>query len=255
MQRARRVVKFFKVDVFSMIIVGHRGARNEAPENTVEGFVHAQQHGCQHFELDIQLSADHELMVFHDSSLKRTTGQRGKFGNAPYRYLQTLDASLSMPNWHTPCPIPNLQSVINAAPHTSLWQFEVKSDSRHRLSILIQHLHHFIIENNLIELVTVTSSNRWFLKQMSLLHPAIETGYVAELPFLDPVKTAKDLKCKMLAISINIASENNIKRAIEAGLHISCWTVNDLERMRVLNEMGVDSIITDVPSLAIQTFS
>ena len=238
-----------------MIIVGHRGARNEAPENTVEGFVHAQQHGCQHFELDIQLSADHKLMVFHDSSLKRTTGQRGKLGNFPSRYLQTLDASLSMPNWHVPCPIPTLQSVVNSAPHASHWQFEVKSDSRHRLSILIQHLHHFIIENNLIELVTVTSSNRWFLKQMSLLHPAIATGYVAELPFLDPVKIAQKLKCKMLAISLKISSQKNIKRANEAGLHVSCWTVNDLERMRELKEMGIDSIFTDVPSLAIKTFS
>lgn len=238
-----------------MIIIGHRGARKEAPENTVEGFVHAQQHGCQYFELDIQLSADHELMVFHDSSLKRTTGQRGKLSNFPYRYLKTLDASLSMPNWHNPCLIPNLQSVVNSAPHTSHWQFEVKSDGRDRLGILIQHLHDFIIDHNLIKLVTVTSSNRWFLKQMSLLHPDIATGYVAELPFLDPVKTAKKLKCKTLAISLKIASATNIRRAKEAGLHVSCWTVNDLERMRALNEMGVDSIITDVPSLAIQTFS
>jgi len=238
-----------------MMIVGHRGARNEAPENTVEGFVHAQQHGCQYFELDIQLSADHELMVFHDSSLKRTTGQRGKLGSFPYHHLKTLDARLSMPNWPTQCLIPNLQTVVNSAPLTSHWQFEVKSDSRSRLGILIHHLHLFILENNLIKLVTVTSSNRWFLKQMSLLNPDIATGYVAELPFLDPVKTAKSLKCKMLAISLKIASENNIRRANEAGLHVSCWTVNDLERMRELNEMGVGSIITDIPSLAIQTFS
>jgi len=238
-----------------MIIVGHRGARNEAPENTVEGFIHAQQHGCQHFELDIQLSADHELVVFHDSTLKRTTGQRGKLGNFSYRYLQTLDASLSMPNWPTQCPVPNLLSVVHSAPHTTHWQFEVKSDSRHRLRILTQNLYHFIIDNNLVKLVTVTSSNRWFLKQMSLLHPIISTGYVAELPFLDPVKIAQNLKCKMLAISLKIANKDYIRRANEAGLHVSCWTVNDLEKMRELKVMGVDSIITDVPSLAIQTFS
>jgi len=238
-----------------MIIVGHRGARNEAPENTVEGFVHAQQKGCQHFELDIQLSADHELVVFHDSSLKRTTGQRGKVGDFPYHHLQTLDASLSVPNWHSECPIPNLQSVVNAAPHTSHWQFEVKSDSRQKLRILTQHLYQFIITNGLIEQVTVTSSNRWFLKQMSALHTDVATGYVAELPFLDPVKIAKGLKCKALAISVKIANENTIRRAIEAGLHVSCWTVNDIEKMRELESIGVDSIITDIPSLAIQSFS
>jgi len=237
-----------------MIIVGHRGARNEAPENTVEGFVHAQQNGCQHFELDIQLSADHELVVFHDSSLKRTTGQRGKLGNFPYRYLKTLDASLSMPNWHMQCPIPSLQAVVNAAPHTSHWQFEVKSDSRHNLKILTQQLYLFIIDNRLKDTITVTSSNRWFLKQMAALHPDIATGYVAELPFIDSVKIAQNLHCKLLAISVSIASQNNIERAKKAGLNVSCWTVNDLEKMRELKALGVDSIITDVPSLAIKTF-
>ena len=123
-----------------MIIVGHRGARNEAPENTVEGFVHSQKHGFLHFELDIQLSADHERMVFHDSSLKRTTGYRGKLANFPCHALQTLDASKNTLDWNTPCFIPNLQSVVNAVPHTLHWRFEVKTDSRHRLNILIIHL-------------------------------------------------------------------------------------------------------------------
>ncbi|MFT7186054.1 MAG: glycerophosphoryl diester phosphodiesterase [Pseudohongiellaceae bacterium] len=237
-----------------MIIVGHRGARNEAPENTVEGFVHAQQQGCQYFELDIQLSADHELVVFHDSSLKRTTGQRGKLGDFPLSYLQTLNASFSMPTWRTQCPIPCLQSVVNASSDTINWQFEIKTDSRYRLSILIHHLYDFIIKNGLIKRVTVTSSNRWFLKKMAFLHPNIATGYVAELPFINPVKIARKLKCKMLAIGVSIANKSNIKRANEAGLHVSCWTVNDLSKMRELEEMGVDSIITDVPSLAIQSF-
>jgi glycerophosphoryl diester phosphodiesterase len=237
-----------------MIIVGHRGARYEAPENTIEGFVHAQQNGCQYFELDIQLSSDDALVVFHDTSLKRTTGKRGKLINFPYSHLQTLDASLSMPNWPTKCAIPNLQSVVNAVSHETDWQFEVKTDKRSRLSILIHHLYDFIIANNIIKQVTVTSSNRWFLKQISALYPNISTGYVAELPLIDPVKIAQKLNCKMLAVSVSIANKSTIKRAKEAGLHVSCWTVNDLNKMRELKETGVDSIITDIPSLAIQTF-
>jgi glycerophosphoryl diester phosphodiesterase len=244
----------FSIGFGHMIIVGHRGARYEAPENTIEGFMHAQRNGCQHFELDIQLSADHELVVFHDSNLKRTTGQRGLLSKFPYSYLKSLDASLSMPNWPSQCAIPTLQSVVNAVPHVSHWQFEVKTDKRVKLSILIHHLYNFIIDNGLIEHVTVTSSNRWFLKQMATLHPKISTGYVAELLFIDPVKIALNLKCKMLVVCVSIANKSNIKRANEAGIHVSCWTVNDLNKMRELKEIGVDSIITDVPSLAIQTF-
>ena len=237
-----------------MIIVGHRGARNEAPENTVEGFVHAQQQGCQYFELDIQLSADHELVVFHDTSLKRTTGKRGKLIHQPYSHLKTLDASVNTPNWHH-CNIPNLQKVVNATPHTLHWQFEVKTDSRQRLKILTQHLYHFIIENNLRDKVTVTSSNRWFLAHIKNLHPELSTGYVAEYRFHDPVKTAQKLACDMLAMSVSLASERTVKSAKQAALNVSCWTVNDLPKMEVLKGYGVDSIITDLPTMALEHFS
>ena len=237
-----------------MIIVGHRGARNEAPENTVEGFVHAQQHGCQYFELDIQLSSDHELVVFHDTSLKRTTGKRGKLINKPYSYLETLDASVNIPNWHN-CNIPILQNVLDATPHALQWQFEVKTDSRQRLSMLTQRLYHFIIENNLRNKVTVTSSNRWFLKHIKKLHPELSTGYVAEHRLIDPVKVAQSLGCDMLAISISLATEQTIKRAKQAALHVSCWTVNDFSTMEILKRYGVDSIITDLPTMALERFS
>jgi len=237
-----------------MIIVGHRGARNEAPENTVEGFVHAQKNGCQYFELDIQLSADHELVVFHDTNLKRTTGKRGKLIHFSYSSLKKLDASLSMAKWHL-CKIPNLQSVINASPHTKHWQFEVKSDSRQRLIILTQRLYQFIIENKLEDKVTVTSANRWFLKHIKSLHPELLTGYVAENRFLDPIKTAQILGCSMLAISITLASERNVRRAKKAGLEVSCWTVNNLSKMKALKNLGVDSIITDIPTIALDAFS
>ena len=238
-----------------MIIVGHRGARNEAPENTIESFAHAYQNGCQHFELDIQLSSDHELIVFHDTSLKRTTGYRGKLTNFPYHFLKTLDASLCMPNWPSPCFVPSLQAVVKATPNTQHWQFEVKTDRRDRLIILIQKLYPFIMSNNLADKVTVTSSNRWFLKEMATTHPEISTGYVAELPFIDPVKVARKLKCKLLAISVDLINETHIKHAQAADLEISCWTVNEIDKMRALKKMGVQSIITDIPSLAIQSLS
>lgn len=106
-----------------MIIVGHRGARKEAPENTVAGFVHAVRNGCRYFELDIQLSKDHELVVFHDTSLKRTTGQRGKLGSHEFESLRCLDARLNTPYWPSPCPIPNLRQVIDSAPQAKHWQF------------------------------------------------------------------------------------------------------------------------------------
>jgi len=237
-----------------MIIVGHRGARKEAPENTVESFVHAQQNGCLHFELDIQLSTDEELVVFHDSKLYRTTGVRGKVSNKPFSELKQLDARRDTPGWSKPCLIPNLQAVVDAASQTRHWQLEVKSNKHQNLMILAQRLEALLTHNNLFDTVTVTSCNRWFLRRLKQIFPAIQTGYVAEHRQPNPVKTAQHLGCQYLILNVQLANSLRVKQARDIGLHVSCWTVNCLDKMADLQEMGVNSIITDIPSAAIRHF-
>ena len=55
------------------LIYGHRGAKGEAPENTLVSFQQCLEHGVRRCELDLHLSRDGELMVIHDPTLKRTT--------------------------------------------------------------------------------------------------------------------------------------------------------------------------------------
>lgn len=64
------------------LIYGHRGAKGEAPENTLASFQRCLEHGVNRCELDLHLSRDGELMVIHDPTLKRTTGRRGKVTEA-----------------------------------------------------------------------------------------------------------------------------------------------------------------------------
>ena len=238
-----------------MIIVGHRGARHEAPENTVEGFTYAQANGCQHFELDIQLSSDFELMVFHDDTLVRTTGTRGKLARFDSQTLKKLDARRNTPRWATPCTIPSLQDVINNAPHAQHWQFEVKTDSRHRLGNLAIKLDSFIAINALKDRVTVTSSDRWFLQLMQRQNKTIELGYVAEWRLPNPVETATKLGCSYLCLNASLATAKRIAAAKAHNMHVSVWTVNDKNKMKELEQIGVDSIITDTPTLALNVFN
>jgi glycerophosphoryl diester phosphodiesterase len=238
-----------------MEIIGHRGARNEAPENTVEGFIFAQQHGCLHFELDIQLSSDNELVVYHDTNLKRTSGLQGKVKHTSYATLKTIDSRQNTPGWHSPCYIPHLQDVLDSVPNTKSWQLEVKSDHRHSLKIIIKRLQELYHKYDLYNHATVTSSNRWILKELRRLSPNIRTGYVAEYRYRRPLKTALSLGCSLLVINDRLLNARLLRKAKQHKLEVSCWTVNDLHRMSKLYEMGVDSVITDIPRKAIEHFS
>ncbi len=231
-----------------MKIIGHRGARNEAPENTVEGFVHAQQNGCQHFELDIQLSADKELIVYHDKTLKRTSGFGYRLNRLPYSKLATIDARYNTPGWTTPCFISKLESIYLAVPNTKSWQFEVKTARRDSLSIIIEKLSTFISEHDLFEKCHVTSPNKWFLKTLKEKNPRIETGFVCEYLYQRPVRSCMNIGASLLALNEKLASKKIVALAETANIEISCWTVNDISRVDHIVGLGIESIITDVPT-------
>src|SRR5690554_3629409 len=93
-------------------IVGHRGARGEAPENTLVSFHRAVAAGVPEIELDLRLSSDRQLFVLHDVDLERTTGRRGAAQRKTLAAVTAMDARHAIAGWPTPCPIPSLAQVL-----------------------------------------------------------------------------------------------------------------------------------------------
>lgn len=237
-----------------MKIIGHRGARNEAPENTVQGFVHAFQNGCQHFELDIQLSADKQLIVYHDKSLRRTSGENLKLNQQNFAFLSRMDSRLNTPGWHSECFISRLEDIYHAVPDTQSWQFEVKTDRRDILNIVSEKLSAFIDCHNLYEKCHVTSTNKWFLKALKFKNPKINTGFVCEYLYQRPIKSCLAIGANLIVLKYSLASHRISRLAKRNKLEVSCWTVNSIEAIDTLLEMGVKSIITDEPTRMLQHY-
>ena len=74
------------------LILGHRGAPAEAPENTLASFRRAAELGADGIELDVQRSADGRLPLIHDARVERTTDGHGRVGELPWATLAALDA-------------------------------------------------------------------------------------------------------------------------------------------------------------------
>jgi glycerophosphoryl diester phosphodiesterase len=72
------------------LVIGHRGARRLAIENTLESLRIALAEGADGVEFDVQRTADGELVLFHDDSLRRLCGQRGRVTQLPWRELRGL---------------------------------------------------------------------------------------------------------------------------------------------------------------------
>ena len=235
-------------------IVGHRGARGEAPENTAAGFQVAMEAGVTEIELDVRLSRDGHLIVVHDANVTRTTGERGKAHHYTLSQLEVQDARRNTPGWYSPLGIPSLREVVDLCGPSMRFQFEVKGADRAILHRLAHQLVDFINQRQMNDRVVVTSSHTGFLRMLGTMTAHIERGYVAEYRYQQPTRRAVALGCTWLMPRHTLVTPALMRRARRRNLKVSTWTVNDLTRAERMVELGVDGIITDFPTSFIAHF-
>ncbi len=111
-----------------MVIIAHRGSSGSAPENTLAAFRLAVKAGVDMIELDVRLTADRHLVVFHDRRLGRTVQGSGPVWTKTLAELRALDAGSWFGSRFRGENMPTLQEVFLAVPRTVGINVEVKTD-------------------------------------------------------------------------------------------------------------------------------
>lgn len=231
-----------------MIVYGHRGAKGEAPENSLAGFRHAYRHGIRHFELDLVLSKDGIPVIIHDLTVDRTTGKTGEVNSYTAAELEGMDARRNAVAWPNKVGVPRLETLLDELPVLENLQLEVKKDARQRLNILCNRIVEIIQRRGLRDRTVVTSSDPWFLRQVKRRDRYIKIGLVTDRKFPRPVNAAARLHCDYLCLGWKICTKGLVEEAHRRDMLVSTWTVNRIHDMLTLENMGVDSIITDYPT-------
>ncbi len=136
-------------------LYGHRGAKGEAPENTVTGFLYAKAKGIRAFELDVRLSADDKLAVLHDATVDRTTNGSGAVSDLTSSELAALDARSDFADWPEPAGVPILDDILDLD-DGELYLIEIKSDAPVRLTRVCELLRATLERYPVRELSVVT---------------------------------------------------------------------------------------------------
>ena len=235
-----------------MQIIGHRGARGEAPENTLSGFKHLKSLGVRAAEFDIRVSQDGQLVVIHDDSVDRTTNGSGLVHQKTLAQLTALNACTHFGSWPHDDGVPSLAAVLTCLADFEHLQLEVKVSTPQDCAIVAQQLP--ILCQAFGSRVVTTSFNIDYLRLMQLTTPHIARGLLVEDDFKgDIISLAQSLGCKLIAPNHKLLYLDLIQQAHQRGLMVSTWTVNQTQRMIDLQNMGLDSLITDYPSLALKT--
>ncbi len=244
-------------------VIGHRGARALAPENTPAAFaVAAEQYGVP-FELDVHLCATGEPVVIHDEAVDRTTDGEGFVDELPLDRIRALDAGSHFSEEFAGEQLATLDEVF--ARFSPLVPIDVELKNPRdpaQVEPLADAVVAAIHAADVGDRVLVTSFNPYLLEAVWRRDPSILRGQLtgtfshSDLSFIEKL-ALKHLwlngkaRPDVLAVESARLSRRYVRRMRRKGYRIIAWTVNDPDEMRSLIAWGVQGIITDRPDVAL----
>ena len=228
-------------EAFKSKIIGHRGAMGEYPENTLGSIEWALKKGCDGVEIDIHLSLDGELVVIHDSTLMRTTKEKGFVKEKKFEDLRKLDAGKGE-------KIPSLEEVLNLVKsfQGAVIFVEIKVPGCEQK--VINALNKTEMESRSI----VKCFHHLPLKKIKELNSKIKTHCLIYGRPLNPVEIVKACQADGLSISNETVDTDLAKECHQAGVELTLWNANSVSEKNTFQKMGFDYICTDYPSILLK---
>lgn len=233
-------------------ILAHRGASQDAPENTLAAFRLALEQGADGWELDVHRSRDGHLVVCHDERVDRTTDGSGAIGTMSLAELKRLDAGSWFDRRFAGERIPTLDEVWTLAEEAggiSLLNVELKLGFAAYPGIEEQ-LAEWIETRGLTDRVIVSSFNHFSLLRLREIAPTIRTGILYMAAWVEPWVGALRVGARSLHPYHPTLVPPLVEAAQAQGLEVYPFTVDEPARMRELLAMGVNGLITNRPGAA-----
>lgn len=220
------------------LIIAHRGASADAPENTMAAFGLAMEQGAHGIEFDVRLSVDGNVVIMHDATVDRTTNGTGRVSKMSAAALRELDAGGGQPP-------PTLDDVFEALGPSMLYNVELKEfglwgkglEEAVADRIDAYHLHNQVL---------VSSFNPLAVRRVRrYLSVTTLTGLV----WMKGPRTLSHLLASAQADHPHypLVDEAYMAWARERGLRVHTWTVDEVREARRLVALGVHALITNRP--------
>lgn len=227
--------------------IAHRGAGRLAPENTLAAFRLGASHGYRGFECDVKLSADGVPFLLHDSTLERTTGEKGIAGERPWSELSRLDAG----SWHSRAfagePLPSLQAVAAFVQRNGFaLDLEIKptpgaeAHTGAAVALAVAQLWHGQALQPLL-----SSFRPDALRAARDSAPQLQRALLVDAETTGMIDKALELGCVALITNHALMDGVLLTDIHRSGMRALVYTVNEPERARELLALGIDGMVTD----------
>lgn len=224
-----------------MLIIAHRGASAELPENTLPALIRALEHKADGIEIDV-CYVDGEVFVFHDRYLERLTA-------TPGRLLDLSQAQIRALKIFGQHPLPTLKEVLELINGRCLLNIELKGQVP--LDVLQRELDYARQQCHFDEQSLIVSSfNHHWLAALKQRCPWVRIGALNASCMLDYAAFATQLNAYSVHTCVDFVDPGLINDAHERGLPVYVYTVDEAHDIIELQKMGVDGIFTNHPQHA-----
>lgn len=215
-----------------LLLLGHRGARLYAPENTIAAFDLALQHGADGFEFDVRCTSNRQTIVCHDPRLNRLVVRR--------HTLKQLRASFAAGEEPLPC----LEDVLDRYARSAFLNIEVKVRGMEAIvarAVKRARPQRYFISSFLPSVV----------RTLYELDPSLVLGALAQTRW--QLRRWRLLPVSYVVPHYRLLSKRLVRKLHDAGKTVITWTVNHPRQMRRAAAWGVDGIISDDTKLLVET--
>lgn len=218
-----------------MLILAHRGASDAHLENTLPAFLHALERGADGVELDVQLSRDGEVVVFHDPDLIRLAGRQQRIEHTTWDELAQVQL-------HRNQRISRLGDLLAVWPTDRWLNVELKAGgpavAQKTVALLAGRPKVMLSSFDPRLLLAARASGSAYEHALLL---------AAQSPPFLHVGGAQAFGCGAVHLDHRLTTAATVARYRAQGLVVGVWTVNSLLRKQEVAAWGVDRIITDCP--------
>lgn len=239
-------------------VIGHRGAKAYAPENTLESIETAASLGVKWVELDVKLTRDGVPIIFHDDELDRTTNGSGLVAHTDYEDIKQLEAGSWYAESFAGIKIPTLEEAVDILlKHDLGLNLEIKpcaGREKETAEVALDHLSQMWDDmGNLL----ISSFQHVSLEAAMDLAPDYARGLLIggeEMP-----ENWKEMADYLDAATINLGSRLVTRQiadeVMDLELPLLVYTVNDPMQARSLQQLGVDAFFSDNPDVILENLA
>jgi glycerophosphoryl diester phosphodiesterase len=229
-------------------LIAHRGASADAPENTLAAIRLAVEQRADGIEVDLQLTADHRLVIVHDRDLSHLAGVKLQVEQTAFDELRALNVAA---HFRAEARMPTVEELFHAVPPDLPLNLELKRWEAPReryieaLQRAIGHREHILVSSFDHELLAIARDAMPSLPLAPLFHAVGEA--IVEQELLDRIAALSDLDPSTLHVNAEIATPRILAAAAAHDLSVLVYTIDDPATAATLFDRGVAGVFTNQP--------